>query len=113
MPVDPIQTCIAKWNAYDYNIVFYGPHFYNAHGIREAWVFTIPNTVAPSILRCQVVFSDPPDDPNKSEFGTEGEVSTVGGVGWQVMDKNEALQQEAPQHVNASLMPDYTLQRKP
>jgi hypothetical protein len=114
-----VQQCIGIWNADGLNRVQYGVHFYSDHNIRDAWVFTIPNTIVPTVLRCAVIFSVPADDPYyATEFGTDGEVRKSSGSGWQLMNQVPelgdpvAVQQQAPQNVNASLKADGTLQKK-
>jgi hypothetical protein len=115
---DTVQQCIDIWNADGANRAQYGIHFYLDHNIREAWAFTIANPLYPTILRCAVVFSVPPDDPYRNEFGTDGEVRKPDASGWQLMNlvpelgDPVALQQQAPQNVNASLSTDGSLRRK-
>jgi hypothetical protein len=114
--VDTVKECISIWNADGLNRAQFGAHFYLDHNIREAWIFTIPNSANPGILRCAVIFAVPPDDPYPSEFGTDGEVRRSDGRGWQLMNTvfadPVAVQQQAPQNVNASLQADGSLQRK-
>jgi hypothetical protein len=117
VPADLVQHCIDLWNAGGPTNSFGstrldGIHFYNDHHIREGWVRTIPNPAFPSVVRCEVVFAVPSDDPIPSEFGTDGEILTPDGAGWQIMSKDVAIQIQAPQHVNATLASDGTLQKK-
>jgi hypothetical protein len=115
--VDTVKACIDIWNADGLNRIQYGYHFYADHNIRGAWVYTIPNSVDASILRCVVIFSVPPSDPYPQEYGSDGEVRQPSGNGWQLMNAVPelgdpvALQQQAPQHVNASLQADGSLVR--
>lgn len=114
---DAVAQCIGIWNADGLNRALYAVHFYSDHNIREAWVFTIPNAVDASILRCAVIFAVPATDPYPGEFGTDGEVRDPSGTKWQLMNDVPELgdpvakQQEAPGHVNARLSADGTLQR--
>lgn len=118
VPVDPVQHCIGVWNAGGPTNSFGstrldGIHFYNDHHMREAWVFTIPNPAYPSVLRCQVVFVVPSDDPFRgTEYGYDGEILNPDGTGWQLMQNDLVSQGAAPQHVNATLAPDGSLQKK-
>jgi hypothetical protein len=117
VPVDPVQHCIGVWNAggptNSYGSTrLDGIHFYNDHHMREAWVFTIPNPTFSSVLRCQVVFVVPTDDPFPNEYGYDGEVLNPDGNGWQLMQNDRVSQGAAPQHANTTLASDGTLQKK-
>jgi hypothetical protein len=113
VPVDPVQHCIGAWNGDGLNLVLYAKHFYNDHHIRDGWVFTIPNPAFPSVLRCQVVFVVPTDDPYfTTEFGQDGEILNPDGNGWQIMPKDTTIQNAAAQHANVTLAADGTLQKK-
>ena len=115
--VDPVEACIEIWNRDGLNRAQYGSHFYLDHHIRDAWVYAIPNPAYADVLRCVVVFSVPASDPYLQEYGSDGEVRTPSGGGWQLINKvpelgdPKALQDQAPQHVNASLYADGSLER--
>jgi hypothetical protein len=116
LPVDVVKECIGIWNADGAVRATYGFHFYGVpHNVREVWVFTIPNTIYPSVLRCAVIAVVAPAD---YEFGNDGVVRKSSGSDWQPMidvpeftDK-AAVQQQASANANASLQPDGSLQRK-
>jgi hypothetical protein len=108
-PVDPVLTCVNRWNQDPDEVNTLGYHLAVHHGVTRVWVFQLQTAGGP---RCAVIAVVPAGD---LEYGKDGAVSRFSTTGWDIMDSvvelgdPVAVQSQAPANANATLLTSGTL----